>query len=414
MATIEKELIDLKLSNFESYNLSQLFFSLSEHDRISPNKNLVTSKRLFLRLFFETDKWVFQKGKGKLLFFLQNSSRSDVINLVGNVVDIVDDRSFIYLTKTNSIHLFKSLKYIKLFILWKYTLKKETSLSKIQIRKVINILIRISKLSDQLKLVDFSKYNLLINFYDAEPIGNFMAQTLMKFGCTTATLSHGVVLSERDNTVIDYSGIELKGFISDYFLAWNRFSKREALKQGIGESKIKILGIPKFINFESSQSNSIVGIIGVILDNKSGDKYNRILIEMANKFCEKNSYFYLIRFHPSFSGSEYDNIINSKFYLGIDKSDSIDNYRKGVEFTLIANSTVFIELVYIGHKVYRYGSKDIWDKYRDFYYNTFSNFDQFQNLFINKINDSEELFNELCTIKDVKKSYSLFLENFNR
>ena len=411
MKTIGNEITKIELSGFEYYNIQKLFFYISEFDRINPENNEIKFYKLLFRTFYETDNWNFEKGSSNIVFFLQNSTRQDVVKMVKSVANIVENRNFIYLSKKKSLHLSKFYKYLKLLIKWNKELRR-TNLTRNQINKTLNVLLRMTKLKVKLEALEYRDYKLLVNFYDAETIGNFVSQTFKLNDVKTATLSHGIVLAERDNSIIDYAGIELKGFVSDFFLAWNNLTKYEAAKQGVDIDKIKVLGIPKFLGWQDFKLKSQPNVLGVVLDNWSGDIFNKILIDFANKFCKRNDFKYTIRFHPSFNGKEYNNFIDQNYFIGNNKSSTIANYSENVEFTIIANSTVFIELVYIKHKVYRYSIKDHLDKFRDLGHNTFENFKEFEKLYKNKIDESDKLFDKLCTVKDVDKSYYNFFNDF--
>jgi hypothetical protein len=240
-----------------------------------------------------------------------------------------------------------------------------------------------------------------------------MVQKFKNLNIKTATLSHGIFLAERDINKIDYCGLELKATNSDFFLAWNNFTYSEAIKQGIKPEKIKVLGIPQFVKTNKINCNKDKKTFGIILENKSGEEYNKKLIYCANKLSYILNFKFSVRYHPSFSGDEYDNLIDKKNFIGKNKDVEISNYCKKVNFSLIANSSVFIELIFLKHKIYRFSSDNIYDKYRDFNFNSFKNFDELNNLIKNKIDQSSELFEQLCTVNNVKSSYLNFFKQFD-
>lgn len=411
MTTIEEEVRGVNLKGFDGYDIPKLVFFLSEHERLNNKQKSISYLYIVLKCFISKISWNYKKGNSPILFFKQKT-RKQHSTMVDAVVDIVNGAGTLYFENKFSFSIINGFKLMKMLFLWNLQLKKSNLRNKAQ-RMLLNELITLKKLDFFLNKIKLDNYKLLVVFYDAHPEGNFIVQKFQKSGIRTATLSHGIVLAERDNNIIDYCGIELKGTISDYFLAWNNFSFNEAVKQGLDKEKIKVLGIPQFINNISILTKKVESnVFGVILDNTSGDQYNMELIRIANKIATRFNYKYKLRFHPTFKGNEYNKIIDFKYYCGNDNSLNIVNYTSDIKFSLVANSTVFIELVFMKHLVYRYASNTIHDKYRDFPYNAFKNNGELINILINEKDESDKLFHEICTISDVKKSYLEFFESF--
>ncbi len=414
MKTLSQEIEGVNLNGLEGFNLKALTFSLSEHIRVGKYPR-ISAIRIIISCFLIKEKWDFNKSETPVLFVLHHYRRN-VVDMVNKVAGLVKDSSLMSLNEVVGLKILVGVNRLILFLKWDRKLKKMTEMPRVMRYQLINELLRVQHLKSFIdESFDIKDFKLVVVFYDAQILGNYLVQLAKLNSVPTATLSHGVVLAQRDVSLIDYCGIELRGSISDYFLAWNDFSFQEAMKQGMKSEKVKVLGVPYFIDYDINSSVSERSgneIFGVVLDNNSGDRFNKMLISISNRLSDAMNLKYTIRFHPSYKGNEYDDLINFNFYIGPDNSDSISEYAQNVNFTLLANSTVFIELIFLGHRVYRYGDNSIFDKFREYKYNSFSDFEMCEDMVSKKINCSTELFKSLCSVREVKNSYLNFFKDF--
>lgn len=411
MATILEEIKnDVKLKGFENYNLTELLFYISELDRNLKSELEYSTKHLILKCLLRKVKLQYKKGSSSILFFMNDLRPQNIISYQ-NVSNLVADKNEIVFEQKLSFSVGKVFSFLELLFSWYRSLKK-TNLSARQKSVLLNELLSIKKLDYFSDTVNLAQFKLFVTFYDAQTEGNFMVQKCKSMGVKTATLSHGIILAERDNSRLDYSGIELKGTNSDFFLAWNKFSYKEAVKQGVSESKVKVLGIPQFVKPVEVPDKVNTKVFGIVLENRSGDEFNREMISIANGVARKTGFKYTVRFHPSYIGNEYDDIIDFEYFTGKNEDVKVYDFAKKIEFSIVANSTVFIELIFIKHKVYRYATNTIHDKYKDYPYNSFINEAGLLSLIENNVNQLNELFDELCTVTDVKESYSNFFSRF--
>jgi uncharacterized protein with HEPN domain len=73
---------------------------------------------------------------------------------------------------------------------------------------------------------------------------------------------------------------------------------------------------------------------------------------------------YVIKPHPISDMSIFDSFIDKDYlYTMIDKSATVEEYSKVVDFSLAMGSSVYAELLYIGEIVFRYVSEDYVDRY---------------------------------------------------
>jgi hypothetical protein len=242
-------------------------------------------------------------------------------------------------------------------------------------------------------------------------------QYFKKRNIKTATLQHGIVLSPRVGmNNVDFAGLELQNSNSDYFLAWNEFTRKEALKAGMDAEKIKVLGISRCIDLEDRIiNNQDANVFGVVLDGEFTKDNNSVLIEFAKEIARRLEMKFIVRFHPRMNVHLYDELlVNDNSLLEIsDKNEDIYQYMEKVKFSLIANSTVYIEMIFMHHVVYKYNS--LMDKYETVKWGAFSNIEEL----LNKVNSRENniseknlLYHELITIPNIKESYTNFFNNF--
>lgn len=215
--------------------------------------------------------------------------------------------------------------------------------------------------------VDIGKYCLCFCFYDAEPFQNFLIQYAKLHGCKTATLQHGIMLAPREGVGnnLDFAGHEFQAFVSDFFLVWNQFTKKEAMKTGIQEEQLKVLGVAKCVGMSQPQLPSDSSSIGVILDGKFEDENNIPMIMIVQTWAKKKKMKCVFRYHPDYYGNEFSNYINASSTV-CPKGVSLYDFIRSVSFCVVANSTVLFELEYFCIPFLRYSSNGSLDKFRDY------------------------------------------------
>lgn len=238
---------------------------------------------------------------------------------------------------------------------------------------------------DFFRICDFKKYKLAILRYDAQISDNFFSQILKSVGIKTATLQHGVMIAKREEysrNYFDYAGIEFDGFVSDYFLAWNEFTKQEALKSGIKESDIFVVGNIKAINCKpvASRDNDY---FGVVLDGINNEENNVPMIKLCNQISDKIKKNYIIRYHPNFKQTEYNSIIDSNASV-CPPQQTLESFLNNIEFCILSNSTVLFELPYYNMPYYRYTDGTAKDKFKDMKEQSFNSLDSFLTLYNQK------------------------------
>ncbi|OUP34629.1 hypothetical protein [Bacteroides sp. An19] len=368
---------------------------------------------LILHLIYKYHTIEIHSRQDNKILFLYNPvrDRKDIMKLFLDVADTIENKQYDFI-KWNIIKIFSLKRFYKMSLLcftWGIVLLKQKYLFK-QTILTLRILLEIKDKQDELEhLVNINKYQLLVVLYDAYPIDNYFSQLFKLNGIKTATLQHGVMLAPRKEIEnnIDFAGLEFKNFISDYFLVWNQFTKNEAIKAGLDENKIKVLGIAKCLNSQSMEFGS-KKVFGIILDGEYEKENNSIMIDIANIFAEKMNYGFIVRYHPNFKGNEYANRINNNHGKTCEKATSLIEFFNEISFCIISNSTVLFEILYWGGEVYHYSSLTPNDKFKDLNIPSFHTSDELLNLF--KTRNKKATFPEICGPKNIKERYRRFFK----
>ena len=224
----------------------------------------------------------------------------------------------------------------------------------------------LSDFAKTIKKIDLSKYRLIVTFCDAEPRQNLLTQIANCFGCDTATLQHGMFCAPMKNaTSAEEEGVELKGVVSKYFLAWNGLTKDYAIETGIPEDAIRIVGNPKFVDdgdrcFSPKNRNCF----GVILGNLAFDRDNRKLIEIANETAKILNMRFYLKYHPVVSDTYYSEMADDQYCVGsVERGIALPDYIDKIDFSIVGQSSMFVELIHMGHPTFHMHDDTIADKF---------------------------------------------------
>ena len=182
---------------------------------------------------------------------------------------------------------------------------------------------------------------------------------------------------------IDFAGIEFYSFVCDYFLVWNDFTKNEAVKAGIDESRIKVLGISKCVGKPRLKCKQDARSVGVFLDGEFEKFNNKPLINIVQDWARKNSMNCVFRYHPNFEGTEYSDLIDNKVSSVCPQNVTLEEFIENNSFFVLANSTVLFELEYYCVPFIRYSTNDDMDKFRDYPSQSFTNIEELGRAFEN-------------------------------
>lgn len=374
------------LKGFENYDINKLFY----HYLTTLNLNNKNKKKwhylgheitrlIFKICFSKTQLDIRKSGVNNPIIYLDRELkyRKDIKDMVDRVLGTIRDAQYDNIGWSKKIKFsvsrtFNSIKNISAWIpqLNKsdYSLREKTS--------IFNLLLDFEDIKKDLELILANKhYKLCVVFYDAESIQNFISQYMKLHGISTATLQHGIMLSPRpgvhDN--IDFSGIEFKSFVSDYFLAWNEFTKNEAVKTGIAPERINVVGVAKCIGKDIIKSKK-TNVIGLILDGRFEDENNIPMIKLTTKYASENGYEVIMRYHPYYNGDEFSEYCNETVVVSPKKS-TLEEFLNDVTFCVLANSTVLFELEYYNVPFIRFSMGNEKDKFKDYCSNPFSDYE---------------------------------------
>lgn len=252
------------------------------------------------------------------------------------------------------------------------------------------------------KYLDTKEYVYGLVYNDSNPYENILVQHMKRKGIYTATLQHGIF--DKHGC---WRGLEFRASVSDDFLAWNYYTKDLAMECGISKEKIKVLGMPRYINSVVVAQGNQKGIFSVILGGKLVFDENKRLIEFANNLSRELGLKYFVRYHPTYEGNEYDMLVDRQFYIWENRyNDSIVDMCEQSDFSLVGSATsMIIDLIYLKQPFLQYF--DQWDgkKYKK-RTNYFRNYNELKEQMRKLTSQSEEMFYYYCTTAEVKKSYN--------
>ena len=205
------------------------------------------------------------------------------------------------------------------------------------------------------KMPDMKK---IIVFCDIPCTDSLLVQISNRRGYLTYTLQHGIV-----NGTYDY--IEYKCSHARYFLAWGEYTKWMAMKYGMPEDKLKVVGSMEALEESERVDYHVKGkkcflVCTNGVDEKSAWLRNREIVQMANRCARKYGMKYYLRVHPYDDSGRYRHIMQEDCCYGIiDSTVEMGEILKRVTFTLCGNSTTFCDSLYYGVPAFRYiASKD--------------------------------------------------------
>lgn len=225
---------------------------------------------------------------------------------------------------------------------------------------------------DQWKNVNLEKYNLVVFYNELSPISSYIINICKTKGIKTATLQHGEMGTRLgdDSVVSRGRAIPLKYSIADYFLAWNKYTAEMCRSMGMSSDKVIVAGLPGYVGYDDAKKEDKIArsLCIILTGTRELDNENKTMIEIAKKFSEDNGYSYWFRYHPNQHGDEY-NDLTDEHYMGNANQASIVDLGSEYDIYLCCASSVYIELLVLKAKVYRFKSEyDLYDEYGGSFY----------------------------------------------
>lgn len=406
--TISEAIKGITFSNMEGIDCSKILKIRSDYIEWGGARNPIVDifKIGVITLLYQYNYSFIEYNKNaKTLFIISREAtgRKDHVELMKKVYSCAEKNSSLIIHKKyrwphfyglkttlinvkNTINWFRELKGIQLNLTSKLFVVGAISMANAQMRALSNYL-------------SFDNYVVL---FDAGEADNISVQYFRSQGKKTITLQHGVIYSRRE---VRFGGVEFDNSVADFFLASNEITRQEAIKDGYDVSKMIICGNCRCLDLPVLKNNNN-RIIGVLLDGE--EIHNKDLIVLANEYCKKHGYKYVLKYHPFYRGDEYDSIVNKDYYLG-NSEDLICEYAKKVEFTIMGISAALLELIYMRHDTYVFSSNDA----MDFYYQYIPTMHDLASLeqLIEDPNYMKQAYDKLVSVEDIRGAYTAFFEN---
>ena len=368
------------------------------------------------RAFFPTLKTIeYKNQKSKILFYISDpgrkSSEVNFMKAVGTVnnADILIERH----NKGN----FTLRGFWLLFVLcplWLIQMRGR-SLNALEKYQVLKELLDLYTIQVFFSRLNIRQYNLLVCYYDSLVHECVLTLLFQKEGILTATLEHGQFNAWREKSIVN-CGLEFITSHSDYHLCWNKFAKDEALKCGLKEDRLPVVGILSNIGrgkVRCMKPNN--GIFGVVISNPSWEFENYEMIKAANILSNKTNLKYYLKLHPNYKEDYFNDVIVADYYLGnIAKGIDTLDYTNMVDFSIVGSSSVYVEMIYMYHDILRYSSLLPSDKFGNIKKGSvFHSAAEIETCYKSMKEESKsELFDLLCETENTYQAYHDFFLQF--
>jgi len=189
-------------------------------------------------------------------------------------------------------------------------------------------------------------------FCDAWSIENYIVQKLKQSGVATATLQHG-------------NGTDIfLGSCSDRYLANSRLSEKNAVRCGIGEDRLVVVGPMKYAG-ESFAAAAVAAprCIGVVFDGADNFDNNAEMLDVIHEALAELPIRCLIRFHPNNRREDYAPFLNE----ADEAADSLEAFESAIDLCVVYNSTMYTDMIYKHIPVVRFknGKTDLYPDLAD-------------------------------------------------
>lgn len=292
-------------------------------------------------------------------------------NIIHNICIITENRKF-----SVNKYGFRDLQNI---FSWYVEIRKAGIPSKCAffLIKRMEVCYKIKRIFERKSLAN--RVNAFVSQYDAHDTDNVISQHMRMNSVPTVTLQHGHFHSAE---FVSDSNFNLAsqhfGLVSDYFFVWGEYSKREALKDGIPEKKIKCVGSLKHSVERKTNSHKRSNMFAVMLNGRYGLDENKVIIDYAEKVSNKFGYKYILRAHPGIkiNKKEFDVLSGCAGLSG--QEESVTQLARKCDFVICGNSTVVTEMIAINKAVFFMKPINTIDWYDCFHNLKFTNYKELE------------------------------------
>ena len=369
-------------------------------------------------LYFPFDYSIQHKENAKFCFFYGKwFYRKDHKKTFHDFVSNFQNCDFVIAEKANKIkkHPFRLVKFVLLMFVWiiQLLLFGHSLRESLVYLPFLMTCVEIKHIVTKIKKY---QYKFIVTYYDVAPDQNCFTQFFKKYSIPTMTLQHGMFEKKKNPKSVFDVGIEYTSCISDYYLAWNQYTKDKAVEAGMNEDKVVVLGIPKYSTKSkpSLKSSEKKNLFGVMLNSPGFNQNNLKVLETANEIYERTGIHFVLRYHPDLPHNCFESQCGEGYAGILSNTESIEEYTRHVDFTIISNSSVLIDLLFLQHPTFRLIiSND--DAYASITNNSFCNIDDF--VLIYKNNDGTvdpTIFSYLCTGYNTIERYKQFFDEMEQ
>lgn len=238
---------------------------------------------------------------------------------------------------------------IKNIFLWYNKLRKV----KLPTGNKLIILIYMKTAYDAIEMIDeYIENHKLVSITticDVHCIDSLLVQYYKLKGIITISLQHGLYSSNNPITVINSK--------SNYLLVYGDSTKKLCLKLGMNQKKIKVLGMPKLINFQPllHYKKNKFRSIGIVFDGNKHIDNDINMFKFVKSMADKRKIAIMIKLHPGTPLKSYQyNFENIKFFYD---DITVEEFMDGIDILIVGGSTVFIESMIKLKPVFIYSSE---------------------------------------------------------
>lgn len=352
---------NLTIKGLEEYNIKKLLFNetfyVQDLSWKSVIKNYIVT--IMFDLNFRTQIDIEHKND-ELVLLSSKWNRKDHDDYWDKICSCFSENTRIsFADRRNSWRdVFKYFSFPNMFRNIKSARTIKRSLKDIKNKKhrnfLVNKLLQMEKLDRILKETKL-KPKVAMCFFDSGFYENLAMQFFKNRGAITVTNQHGQpVFKSWDYDRMNQS--QILNFKCDYFLAKGEFSRKQFVKAGFDENRVIVIG--SFNNVKGYQRSydirnafcTFLNCVALPNAKELNDKLLKITVELSERL---NSKFY-IKLHPSDSIENYQTFKHDNLLKIIERDMSIPEISEVIDFGLYNESAIFLDLLNNKTRAYRW------------------------------------------------------------
>lgn len=338
---------------FAELDVSQIFYwpavSITKRDIKWPTQYYF--KVSFKQLFNARNRYELKPGRFAKLLFFNQTNRSDHVETFKKVTLLSPESDVVQVDVVPKSFASPKVCLRRMHQLLCWVIKKrKTDLSWREFWFAVPYAQQALEAKRQFQHWDLTRYSAVVFYYDFNWISDVLRQMAKAKGIKAVTLQHGIyftksVFPEENNDLC------VRSSNADVFLAWSELTKKMLEETGFPKENIQVMGVPRYLDrvrvpMSRDKTKGVFGVVSSIAEYE-----DRQIIQIACDIAEQTGWNFYVRYHPNQQGNEYDRFISSPWYIGSDRSEQ---YSEKVDFSLVGRSTMLVDLVAQGKRVYHY------------------------------------------------------------